>query len=353
MAHDRTDVRGQADRDHRREAAAVPTSGRAEPSSRDPQRHGDQMVLASRGGLSAGGDAARATGAAGDSAKRQAPRPWWRRTWLWLLVLAVVGVAAYWWWPRPDAPASVSVDGRVSSPTRVDNDPARALEEALAAARRSLETLQGIADYTATFVKQERVGGRLLEQETAVLKVRQEPFSVYLRHTAPAAREGQEALYIAGRNGGKLLAHGVGIEKLLGTLRLDPQGFLAMRDNRHPITQIGMKNLLHELLKLSETQRDNILQCDIRIHEDVSVDQRPCRCLELRSPRPLPGFPLAIARIYLDRQWNIPVRYEAYEWKDDSGREYHLVEFYEYRDIRLNVGLSDADFDPSHPEYGF
>lgn len=339
---------------HRQDLPAVSTAGRTDPSrGHDGGRAGRAAGAVPRGNEDSGGDAS--PQAAGGQRRGAVCRPWWRRTWFWLLLvlLAVAAVAIYRWWPRADALPSVSADRFGGPPTAGASDSAQALEEALAAARSSLETFQTIRDYTATFVKQERVGGRLLEQETAVLKVRQEPFSVYLRHTAPPARDGQEALYIARRNDGKLIAHGVGLEKLLGTLRLDPQGFLAMRDNRHPITQIGMKNLLDELLKLSQTQRDNILQCDVRIDEEQQVDGRPCRCLQLRSPRPLPGFPLAIARIYLDRQWNIPVRYEAYEWKDEAGGEYHLVEFYEYRDIRLNVGLTDEDFDPENPEYGF
>ena len=75
------------------------------------------------------------------------------------------------------------------------------------------------------------------------MKARTRPRSVYLKFRQPAA--GREAIYVEGRNDGKVLAHDVGLGRLIaGTLHLDPDGSRAMEDCRHPITEAGIGPLL-------------------------------------------------------------------------------------------------------------
>ena len=80
------------------------------------------------------------------------------------------------------------------------------------------------------------------------MKVRTKPQSIYFKFQRPA--HGREAIYIAGRHGGKVLAHDVGLNKILaGTLQLDPTSSRAMEDCRHPITEAGIGPLLETLAK--------------------------------------------------------------------------------------------------------
>ena len=74
------------------------------------------------------------------------------------------------------------------------------------------------------------------------LKVRETPFSAYLRYENP--HKGREAIFVSGKNSDKMLAHGTGIEAIVGTLELDPSGDRALEESRYPITNIGMRNLL-------------------------------------------------------------------------------------------------------------
>ena len=41
------------------------------------------------------------------------------------------------------------------------------------------------------------------------------------------------------------------------------------------------------------------------------------------------------------------VRIQTYDWDD------HLLENYAYEDLKLNTGLTDADFDSENPQYHF
>ncbi len=49
----------------------------------------------------------------------------------------------------------------------------------------------------------------------------------------------------------------------------------------------------------------------------------------------------------------MPIRYEQYDWSGVAGDRPELVEQYTYLDLKLNVGLTDADFDKRNPSYSF
>lgn len=76
---------------------------------------------------------------------------------------------------------------------------------------------------------------------------------------------------------------------------------------------------------------------------------------DVRGPRKIrPGRTLFIPRYYSARGtvWVspdtlLPVRIEIYDANDA------LYERYAYRDVRLNIGLTDLDFDPENPDYRF
>ncbi|HUY35074.1 MAG TPA: DUF1571 domain-containing protein [Pirellulales bacterium] len=274
----------------------------------------------------------------------------------------IVAVSA--WVARP-----LWLSGPAAPPTNPGNATADAgqdvgietppLEKALDFARDSLRTLDTIDDYTCIFVKRERVAGKLLDQEELAMKLRQRPFSVYFRFIEPPSSAGQEAIYVEGQNDGKLLGHTTGLMgKLTGTVALDPKGLLATRGNRYGITDSGMRSLLEKLIALGETP--GLLDgCAVGFDEQATVDERPCTCVEISMPRPKPkrkpkdAFMLATARIFLDHEWNVPVRFETHEWPDDGQGGPRLSEQYTYLRIKFNQGLTDFDFDKTNPEYAF
>jgi hypothetical protein len=120
----------------------------------------------------------------------------------------------------------------------------------IARAIASIEECQlryrAICDYTCTFSKRERINGQRTTLHVLMMKVRTQPRSIYLKFRQPSP--GREAIYIAGRNGGKVLAHDVGLNRLLaGTVRLEPTDGRAMEDCRHPISEAGIGPLLDTL----------------------------------------------------------------------------------------------------------
>src|SRR5262249_42681867 len=71
---------------------------------------------------------------------------------------------------------------------------------------------ENVRDYTCLCIKRERINGVLPPADTVMeMKVRTQPFSVYLRWLQPRNEAGQEVCYVAGRNNGMMRVHPKGV----------------------------------------------------------------------------------------------------------------------------------------------
>ncbi len=70
-------------------------------------------------------------------------------------------------------------------------------------------------------------------------------------------------------------------------------------------------------------------------------------------PVPRRNFLFHLARIFVDDELGVPVRYEAYDWPREPGGAPELIEEYTYLDLKLNNGFTEADFDVRNPNYAF
>ena len=227
------------------------------------------------------------------------------------------------------------------------------LMPALRWAREGLPGIEKLQDYTATLIKRERIGNSLGDDQYIALKVRHKPFSVYLNFLAPNSVKGQECIYIDGANAGKMWAHGTGMqEKLFGTVSLPPDGNMAMRGQRYPLTQIGILNLTRRLIEVA-SEDVKYGECEVKYFKGAKINDRVCTCTQVVHPVPRKNFLFNVARIFVDDSLNIPVRYEAYDWPKAAGGPPELIEEYTYLNMKLNVGLTDADFDIHNPAYRF
>ena len=59
------------------------------------------------------------------------------------------------------------------------------------------------------------------------------------------------------------------------------------------------------------------------------------------------GLTFHKASLYVDDALHIPIRLVVHDWPRHKGDEPPLLEEYTYVKVRLNVGLTDADFSPS------
>jgi len=222
---------------------------------------------------------------------------------------------------------------------------------------------EAVADYTCTLVKRERVKGQLLGHEYMELKLRHRqvrdgqmvvPFSVYLRFLSPDDVQGREVIFVEGRNDGKIIARRGGRRFAYVTTAVDPLSDLAMERNRYPITHVGIKNLIDELLVVGEEELQNPPEeLEVKQIDGAKVAGRTCRVIQFTHPVQREQYRYHIARIFVDQELNIPIRYAAYDFADEEGGLPKLLEEYTYVNLKLNVGLTDWDFDHRNEAYQF
>lgn len=262
-----------------------------------------------------------------------------------------------------NASAANNNDG--TAPEKVAANPAtnaapHPLDPALLFAQEKLEHLRkNVHDYEAVMIKQERVDGTLLPAEYMNVKIRnrreragrQQPFSVYMRFLRPNAIKGREVIYVENHNDGNIVAHEAGV---LGMIRVNlaPRGTLAMRGNRYPITDAGIENLVEKLIERGNRDRAHGL-CDVQFFENAKVMDRTCTMIQVKHEEEKPSLDFHIGRIYIDDEHQVPIRYEAYLWPENGETELPLLESYTYAKLKLNVGLTDNDFDPNNANYEF
>jgi len=209
-----------------------------------------------------------------------------------------------------------------------------------------------IKDYTATMIMRERIDGVLGEPTYLNVKIRNQPHSVYLRYLRPS--RGKEAIYVEGCRDNQVWAHEApGLFKLLtGTVKLDPTSPLAMRGHRYPITDLSMGHLLKTVSErwTVELQEGRSLLAFPTERDEDGRELLGVRCIHVT---PAPGDFFHRVDLWFDMENGLPVKYAAFSQPPPDSDEPVLEEEYVTRDLRINVGLTDHDFDPANPNYSF
>ena len=217
-----------------------------------------------------------------------------------------------------------------------------------------------LEDYTCTLVKRERIAGGLASPACALVKLRHQqvrdgevvvPFSVYMRFSAPTREKGREAVYVQGQHRGRVIGHN-GLRAANVTLAVPPRSELAMRGNHYPITEMGVRNLIERLL---EVAREDLAYDEVEVEyfAGAKLNDRTCTVIQVTHPVRRDYFRYHLARVFIDDELRLPIRYASYDWPNEEGGKPRLIEEYTFLDLELNVGLSDRDFDYRNPDYMF
>jgi hypothetical protein len=254
---------------------------------------------------------------------------------------------------RQLAAQTVSLTTNVPAETK----PEHPLEAVLQLARTECDYLERtVQDYTCRIVKRERINGVLQSQQFIQAKVRPakfeagalvQPFAVALDFLGPKNVAGRRVLFVEGAFEGKMLVR----QRTGGiTYRITPDGGLAARESLMPITSIGFHNMLREAIRQMEDDMTADPAGDnTRVEQfpSAKIDGRPCLAVRITHPRRQPNLDFHVAHVFLDSQWRLPVRLDFYDWPDTAEGKPVLLGEYTYQDVKLNVGLSSADFDPA------
>ncbi|CAN5700404.1 DUF1571 domain-containing protein [soil metagenome] len=236
---------------------------------------------------------------------------------------------------------------------RLEGVPAKQLllDELIRAAR----LLDQVDGYTATLHRQERIDDTLNAEQVLTIKVRHHPFAVYLKFQVPD--NGKEALYVEGQHDNKVIANLGGVaRRLVPRLPLDPEGPLALSENRHPITEAGLANLIHKLIRYRKLDLLDPLAETILDQIEDEQGRRWYRSLHTH-PRQTDERPFARVEVLYCPRTKLPLHIRNYDWPEsgtyEEGQPVQLAERYHYEDLNLDSSLSAQDFDASNPDYSF
>lgn len=233
------------------------------------------------------------------------------------------------------------------------------LEMAVAARRSMAENLD---DYTARFVQQEvDASGSLGEPTEMRIKVQtrlrgddqQAPMRVYMKFIAPESVRGRQVLWGEDLYDGKMAVHETGLLLGLKTIWLDPNGIIAMRGQRYPISEMGMVRLVEKLIERGEQDLDNP-DVAVTMSDDHTIEGTPVRLIRVRRAKPADiDDDFSLAEIAIDTERQLIVNYRSFGWPEQPEQDPPLLESYSYLDVKTNVGLTRDDFDTTNPEYGY
>ena len=228
--------------------------------------------------------------------------------------------------------------GRDAALIRGAADPStRALARTVELLRDGLAKIERVPAYTATFEKREVVNGVLLDPQVMDLTLRHEPFGVHM--TWVAGDRGRTLLYEAGRHDGRMLVNPGGWRgRLTGTLRLEIDGGLAMREARHPVTEIGLEELGRTLLRYRLKELNAASDAICSLSDGHEFAGRPAWRNEMIYRTPAAGGEFRRSVALIDREWNLPVSVKTYGWPsaDMAPGEIEtrtLIERYSYTDV--------------------
>jgi len=235
---------------------------------------------------------------------------------------------------------------------------------AIRLAQEGLDNIdQNIRDYSCTLVKRERIDGKLTDHEYVYMKIRHEkakdgrvekPFAVYMYFMGPDKFKGREVLWIEGENDNKMLAHEGDAKPLIKhiTASLATDSKMATETTNYSITEIGIRTMIVRLIEVARADM-KYGECQVQFFDGAKINGRECKCMQVTHPVRRKEFKYNIARIFIDKELNLPIRYASWTWPEEPGGKPVLFEEFTYLNLKTNTGMTDADFDRDNPEYHF
>ena len=194
--------------------------------------------------------------------------------------------------------------------------------------------VSGLGTYSYTMTKQERVGGKLLDEQQIVTTLRESPFAVRLEFVGGPSK-GRKVIYNPAVKADSFRVREAGFFSIVGRLWISLDSGLAKKDSNHTIKESGFGNLLRGF------ERD---QARAKEKGGLTVkhegwDAKGLFCTVYVMPNKGQGFDSASTRICTDVVLGLPARVEGY---DASGT---LLERFEFAGVK-KVSAGEDTFDP-------
>ena len=221
-------------------------------------------------------------------------------------------------------------------------DPVAFLEACLK--RYDDRKLQG---YQLEFKKQERIDGKLQQEEVVIVRYREMPYSVYFFWSQPANRDVRSALYVEGENTGSDGKSRIKVYTSFG-IKLDkaPDGTEALRYSRYAMNTFGLRQTMQRVLDAWKSAKaENALHVEY-LGQQVIQDLGGRKCYAFQRSayaRPEESDSSAGLIIYVDCE----TLFQVGSIVLGQGGEKDRLGVYWFRNIKLNPTLPPEQFTPA------
>jgi hypothetical protein len=199
----------------------------------------------------------------------------------------------------------------------------------------------GLADYRATLESSERIGDELFPRRVMTVWVLAEPLRVAIVTLEPESERGQRVWYDGEER--ELVAETPGfLGALVGRVGLDPEGELAMKNRRHPVSDVGLARMVEQMREAMEPLLALSFPTRIRAGE-ARLAERDVRLVEVLQPAVEADEGPVVHRFAFDRESGLVTYYGLAELGSEGVA---VLEEYLYRDLATNLGLGVDDFAP-------
>jgi hypothetical protein len=201
-------------------------------------------------------------------------------------------------------------------------------------------------DFACTFIKQERLGGKVEPEQTVTVKHRVKPFSVAMAWTKNPPK-GDRLLYVEGKYDNKMVVRPTNAiaRALVGSVTRQPDGEEAMGSTLRPVNLFGFERGIKSLIEVYVQAKK---AGDLRetMEQDHDVLGRKTIVLVRYLPEGK-GYPAYQTNIYIDQETLLPIMVEGC---GPHGLQDDFICRYLYKDLDFNVKFTDADFTPEKNE---
>jgi hypothetical protein len=237
--------------------------------------------------------------------------------------------------PAPKIPVDLTPTPVIRQASAQEISP-NVLGELVTGARK---TYQKINDYSCILVKQERVGGKLLPEQTALMTARTQPFSVWMKFSAPLNISGQEVCYVAGKNNGKMRVKPAGLKGAFGYVTIPVDDARALAQNRHTVDSAGLGAMIEQIATAQALCRDSK---STTTFAEYQFNGKMCHRIEITHQEGKAYCHRCV--IFFDKELCLPVRFEAYDRPTATNPSGELIESYSYANLKLNPGVPESVF---------
>lgn len=185
-----------------------------------------------------------------------------------------------------------------------------------------LRIIGAVNTYSYRMLKQERVRGELLPEQTIDVFVREAPFAVRLHYVrGPGA--GRKVVYNPGVRASEFRVREAGLLSIAGSIWLNVDSTFAKSDSNHTVREAGIGTLLARLMR--DTDRARPLGGFTLIPE--GWNEKGEACGSYLSPPATPPFDYAKTRICTDLASGVPMKVEGYGLKGELLEKWHFSNY--------------------------